>query len=385
MPEPVVNEMAAELAADLEEAAAEGVSGRRGARQRRVRPALIRRRLGSRTRRHPETTATECRDRASTQIPLGRWNRRVRVDPGGHRRRAGDIAALTALGVMLVFAFRSRPVPTAPQRRRGWPPPTARPSWSSSRATRCPSRRVRGPPRARRSTSPARASSRSGRARGHAQRLPAVAAGKRTDRPDHERVRHRPPRRRRELNGTSLDTLRAAPNVAPPSARRIFRPIAHDDPDLSLVNANEAGRGRRRGQRRRRREGRDHRQRHRHQRTRASTTPATRPRPSSATRRSPTTRSSSPRCSATTHKQDGFDAAAIERPRHARRRHRRLQRAHAGRHRRRRHPLRPVRRRARGAARQLQRLPGHDGDARAPRTSSTRSRRRTPTASTSRT
>lgn len=43
-----------------------------------------------------------------------------------------------------------------------------------------------------------------------------------------------------ELNGTSLDTLRSAPLVRNAAYQGIYRPDAHDDPDLSLVHANEA-------------------------------------------------------------------------------------------------------------------------------------------------
>jgi minor extracellular serine protease Vpr len=43
-----------------------------------------------------------------------------------------------------------------------------------------------------------------------------------------------------ELNGTSLETLRAAPMALSAELQGIFHPTAHDDPDLSLVHANEA-------------------------------------------------------------------------------------------------------------------------------------------------
>ena len=39
-----------------------------------------------------------------------------------------------------------------------------------------------------------------------------------------------------QLNGTSLDALRAAPDVRAAELQRIFQPLAHDDPDLSLIN-----------------------------------------------------------------------------------------------------------------------------------------------------
>ena len=43
-----------------------------------------------------------------------------------------------------------------------------------------------------------------------------------------------------KLNGTSLQTLRSAPQVVSASLQAIYRPVAHDDPDLELVRANEA-------------------------------------------------------------------------------------------------------------------------------------------------
>jgi subtilisin family serine protease len=42
------------------------------------------------------------------------------------------------------------------------------------------------------------------------------------------------------LNGTSLDTLRRAPMVRNAELQQLFYPVAHDDPDLDLVNAIEA-------------------------------------------------------------------------------------------------------------------------------------------------
>ena len=43
-----------------------------------------------------------------------------------------------------------------------------------------------------------------------------------------------------ELNGTTLATLRTAPMVRYAELQGIFRSVAHDDPDLSLINTNEA-------------------------------------------------------------------------------------------------------------------------------------------------
>jgi minor extracellular serine protease Vpr len=43
-----------------------------------------------------------------------------------------------------------------------------------------------------------------------------------------------------KLNGTTLETLRSAPTVRRAELQMIYQPIAHDDPDLSLVHANEA-------------------------------------------------------------------------------------------------------------------------------------------------
>ena len=43
-----------------------------------------------------------------------------------------------------------------------------------------------------------------------------------------------------KLNGTSLATLRTAPMVSFAELQGIFRSGAHDDPDLSLIHANEA-------------------------------------------------------------------------------------------------------------------------------------------------
>jgi subtilisin family serine protease len=42
------------------------------------------------------------------------------------------------------------------------------------------------------------------------------------------------------LNGTSLATLRAAPMVVSAQFNGVYRPLAHDDPDLQLINAWEA-------------------------------------------------------------------------------------------------------------------------------------------------
>lgn len=42
------------------------------------------------------------------------------------------------------------------------------------------------------------------------------------------------------LNGTALETLRSAPMVRGAELQEIYSPTAHDDPDLSLVHANEA-------------------------------------------------------------------------------------------------------------------------------------------------
>ena len=39
------------------------------------------------------------------------------------------------------------------------------------------------------------------------------------------------------LNGTSLDTLRSAPGVVSADYQALYTPLAHDDPDLSLINA----------------------------------------------------------------------------------------------------------------------------------------------------
>lgn len=43
-----------------------------------------------------------------------------------------------------------------------------------------------------------------------------------------------------ELNGASLDTLRSSSLVRTAAYQALYRPTAHDDPDLSLVRANEA-------------------------------------------------------------------------------------------------------------------------------------------------
>lgn len=40
-----------------------------------------------------------------------------------------------------------------------------------------------------------------------------------------------------QLNGTSLDLLRSAPNVVSASYQATYAPLAADDPDLSLINA----------------------------------------------------------------------------------------------------------------------------------------------------
>ncbi|HEX6570684.1 MAG TPA: S8 family serine peptidase [Steroidobacteraceae bacterium] len=42
------------------------------------------------------------------------------------------------------------------------------------------------------------------------------------------------------LNGTSLETLRVAPMVATAQYNGVYRPLAHDDPDLQLIHAEEA-------------------------------------------------------------------------------------------------------------------------------------------------
>jgi subtilisin family serine protease len=43
-----------------------------------------------------------------------------------------------------------------------------------------------------------------------------------------------------ELNGTSLATIASAPMVTHAELQQVFTPVAHDDPDLELVRANEA-------------------------------------------------------------------------------------------------------------------------------------------------
>ena len=43
-----------------------------------------------------------------------------------------------------------------------------------------------------------------------------------------------------QLNGTSLETISAAPMVVHAELQQVFTPLAHDDPDLELVKANEA-------------------------------------------------------------------------------------------------------------------------------------------------
>ena len=43
-----------------------------------------------------------------------------------------------------------------------------------------------------------------------------------------------------ELNGTSLATLRSAPQVQSAEYQALYRPLAHDDPDLGLIDAWEA-------------------------------------------------------------------------------------------------------------------------------------------------
>ena len=43
-----------------------------------------------------------------------------------------------------------------------------------------------------------------------------------------------------ELNGATLGTIAAAPMVSSAQLQAIYRPLAHDDPDLELVHALEA-------------------------------------------------------------------------------------------------------------------------------------------------
>jgi minor extracellular serine protease Vpr len=43
-----------------------------------------------------------------------------------------------------------------------------------------------------------------------------------------------------QLNGTPLDTVAAAPMVTYAELEQTFAPVAHDDPDLALVNADAA-------------------------------------------------------------------------------------------------------------------------------------------------
>lgn len=43
-----------------------------------------------------------------------------------------------------------------------------------------------------------------------------------------------------QLNGTALDTLRSAPGVTYAEQQGVFTPLAHEDPDLDLVNVPEA-------------------------------------------------------------------------------------------------------------------------------------------------
>ncbi len=40
-----------------------------------------------------------------------------------------------------------------------------------------------------------------------------------------------------KLNGTSIDTLRAAPGVTSVGYQQTYRPLAHEDPDLALIDA----------------------------------------------------------------------------------------------------------------------------------------------------
>ena len=43
-----------------------------------------------------------------------------------------------------------------------------------------------------------------------------------------------------ELNGTTLDTIRSAPQVASAEYQGLYHPLGHDDPDLGLIDALEA-------------------------------------------------------------------------------------------------------------------------------------------------
>ena len=45
-----------------------------------------------------------------------------------------------------------------------------------------------------------------------------------------------------KLNGTTLGTIASAPMVASAQLQTLYRPIAHDDPDLRLIHALEAWR-----------------------------------------------------------------------------------------------------------------------------------------------
>ena len=243
-----------------------------------------------------------------------------------------------------------------------------------------------GRPRARRSTSTARrVKSERARLSAIAQRLQAVAQGQRAEAPG-SRASSTSRSTRSASSSTERRWRRCARRrwSAAPSCRGSIARSAHDDPDL-------VARPRQRGLDRR---------------------PAARRTPAQASRSRSSTAASTSRIRASTtpatpaqtqlgdhdadeqqgHRRQGLQQqgreAGLRRrggrlARDARRRHGRLQRPHAGRRRRRRHPVRPVGRRAAGAARQLQRLPRRHRRAPAPRTSSTPSKRRTRTASTS--
>ena len=180
-----------------------------------------------------------------------------------------------------------------------------------------------------------------------------------------------------QLNGTSLATIRSAPQVLYAEYQGLYRPTAHDDPDLGLIDAFEAW----------------------------QLAPAGPERAGDGVKiaiidsgidvRHPCFSDAGyPEGNApdnvvnggTNDKviyaeafynklaKSGFGTADHERSRHARRWHRCLQRAHARVDRRpvqraRRHPVRPVRRRPGRDARQLQRLPGHARKTLARRTS----------------
>ena len=76
VPDPIANEMAADLTADIEEAESEGGSAGGRAREQRVRPSSFRRIVGCRSRRHRAASVRPLRAAGGQPSLLASWGAR---------------------------------------------------------------------------------------------------------------------------------------------------------------------------------------------------------------------------------------------------------------------------------------------------------------------